>query len=79
MMVLVYAPAYWWVARYPARHPHLVLVALLGKVLGPIGFGYALATGALPLAFGPTILTNDVVWWPAFTRYLCVSARRRGG
>ena len=38
MFVLVYAPAYWWAARFPARHPHLIAIGLLGKLLGPLGF-----------------------------------------
>jgi hypothetical protein len=39
MFVLVYAPAYWWVSRRPAEHHHLIVIGLLGKVLGPVGFG----------------------------------------
>ncbi len=79
MFVLVYAPAYWWAGRYPERHPHLVVIGLLGKILGPIGFAWAAATGQLPPAFGVTILTNDLLWWPAFGLYLRDSARARGG
>jgi hypothetical protein len=79
MLVLVYAPGYWWAARYPERHPHLILIGLLGKVLGPIGFAWSLATGQLPLAFGWTILTNDLIWLPAFALYLREMAVRRGG
>jgi small multidrug resistance pump len=78
MFVLVYAPGYWWAARYPSRHPHLVLIGLLGKVLGPLGFAWTLAVGQLPLAFGLTILTNDLLWWPAFALYLRDAARIRG-
>ena len=79
MFVLVYAPAYWWAARYPDRHPHLILIGLLGKILGPIGFAWALLTGQLPWSFGWTILTNDIIWWPAFVLYLRDAAARRGG
>jgi small multidrug resistance pump len=79
MLVLVYAPAYWWVARYPERHRHLVLIGLLGKVLGPVGFAWSLLGGQLPLAFGLTILTNDLIWWPAFGMYLRDAARQSGG
>lgn len=79
MFVLVYAPAYWWVARYPDRHHHLILIGLLGKILGPIGFVWSAARGQLPLAFGWTILTNDLLWWPAFFAYLRDSARVHGG
>lgn len=79
MFVLVYAPAYWWVARYPARHRHLVAIGLLGKILGPIGFVFAAATGQLPLAFGWIIVTNDLIWWPSFMGYLRDSTRLNGG
>ena len=58
MFVLAYAPAYWWAGRLPERHVHLVLIGLLGKVLGPIGFAWAAASGQLPLGFGWTIITN---------------------
>jgi small multidrug resistance pump len=79
MFVLVYAPAYWWAARYPARHPHLILIGLLGKILGPIGFAWSALTGQLPLAFGWTIVFNDLIWWPAFIAYLGNAARLHGG
>ena len=79
MFVLVYAPAYWWAGRAPDRHPHLILIGLLGKVLGPIGFVWAVLTDQLPLAFGWTILFNDLIWWPAFILYLRDIAVLRGG
>jgi hypothetical protein len=79
MFVLVYAPVYWWAGRYPSRYRHLILIGLLGKVLGPIGFVWAYTHGQLPLAFGLTNLTNDVIWWPAFVLYLCQGARLSGG
>jgi hypothetical protein len=31
MFVLVFAPGYWWAARAPERHAHLILVGLLGN------------------------------------------------
>ena len=79
MMVLVYAPAYWWVGNDPVRHRHLVVIAMLGKLLGPLGFTWGVATHALPLAFGLTILTNDLLWWPAFMVFLTLAARASGG
>jgi len=79
MLVGVYAPAYYWAARYPERYPHLILIGFLGKLAGPVGFVYSAFTGQLPLAFGLTILTNDLVWWPSFALYLRDSARSRGG
>ena len=68
MMVLCYAPGYWLASRRPL--PELVAVGLLGKVLGPAGFAWALATGRLPASFALVIVANDVVWWPSFVRYL---------
>jgi hypothetical protein len=79
MFVLVYAPAYWWAARFPARHRHLIVIGLLGKLLGPLGFAWSVAGGALPITFGWTILTNDLIWWPAFALYLRDAARLSGG
>jgi hypothetical protein len=77
MFVLVYAPAYWWAAQNPQQHVHLIAIGLLGKLLGPIGFIWSLLTGQLPLAFGWTLLTNDLIWWPAFIAYLR-DVRREG-
>jgi hypothetical protein len=79
MLVLVYAPGYWWAARRPSQHAHLIAIALLGKTLGPIGFAWAAATGKLPLHFGLTILTNDLLWLPPFARYLHAATRACGG
>lgn len=79
MFVLVYAPAYWWVGRFPARHRHLVVIGLLGKVLGPLGFAWSATTARLPLVFGWTIVTNDLIWWPVFFLYLRAAARLCGG
>jgi hypothetical protein len=79
MFVLVYAPAYWWAGRDPARHRHLIVIGLLGKLLGPLGFAWAASRGRLPLAFGLTILTNDLLWWPVFFRFARDAARLSGG
>jgi hypothetical protein len=66
MVVGVYSVGYLTAARDPYRHWPIVLVGLLGKVAGPIGFVKAIYTGSLPLAFGSTILTNDLIWWIPF-------------
>jgi small multidrug resistance pump len=79
MFVLVYAPAYWWAARYPSRHPHLILIGLLGKLFGPIGYLWSAIAGSLPVAFGWIILTNDLLWWIPFALYLRDAARLSGG
>src|SRR5574341_1356642 len=79
MLVGVYAPAYWWAARRPDRHAHIILIAFIGKAAGPIGFLYGYLTGQLPLAFGLVNLTNDLIWLPAFWLYLREAARLHGG
>lgn len=79
MMVGVYAPAYWWASRDPLPRAHLVAVGLAGKVLGPLGFVWAVRTGRLPLRFGLTILSNDLVWWPAFAAIIGDAAESAGG
>jgi peroxiredoxin len=66
MIVGVYGVGYWIAARAPLRHWPIVLVGLLGKVLGPMGFVGAATRGDLPWAFGATIVTNDLIWWIPF-------------
>ena len=67
MIVGVYGLGYWAASRDPLRHWPIVLVGLLGKIFGPIGFVQAIVKGSLPLAFGATLLTNDFVWWIPFS------------
>lgn len=66
MIVGVYGVGYWIAARNPIHWWPIVLVGFLGKVLGPIGFAWAIAFDGFPVAFGWTILTNDLVWWTPF-------------
>jgi hypothetical protein len=67
MIVGVYGVGYAIAAYHPYRHWPIVLVGLLGKVLGPLGFCNALLTGRLPAVMGWTILTNDLIWWIPFS------------
>jgi hypothetical protein len=66
MIVGVYGIGYWIAARDPFTHWPIILVGLLGKVLGPIGFVQALVKGVFTLKAGVVSLTNDVVWWAPF-------------
>lgn len=67
MIVGVYGVGYWVAGNDPLRHWPIVLVGLLGKIFGPIGFLQAwLVDGAVPARFGLTILTNDLAWWAPF-------------
>jgi hypothetical protein len=70
MVVGVYGVGYLIAASDPARHWPIVLVGLLGKVLGPIGFAWSLARGDFPLVSGLTIVTNDLAWWAPFALIL---------
>jgi len=79
MLVAVYAPAYWWVARDPWRHRHFIVIGLLGKVLGPLGFLWSAWHGKLPWSFGWINLTNDLIWWLPFALFLRDAAAHSGG
>lgn len=70
MIVGVYGVGYWVAASDPRRHWPIVLVGLLGKLFGPVGFAVAVARGVFPPAFGLTILTNDLIWWVPFALML---------
>lgn len=70
MIVGVYGVGYAIAAYDSQRHWPIVLVGLLGKIFGPIGFVWAAAHGELPWSAGATILTNDLVWWLPFALIL---------
>jgi uncharacterized membrane protein HdeD (DUF308 family) len=70
MIVGVYGIGYLIAARDPARHWPIVLVGLLGKIFGPIGFIDAAIKGLLPWSMGATLLTNDLLWWAPFSMIL---------
>jgi hypothetical protein len=70
MIVGVYGVGYAIAASDPLRHWPIVLVGLLGKVLGPLGFLDAVRRGELPWAFGWVNVTNDLIWWVPFALIL---------
>jgi peroxiredoxin len=77
MIVGVYGVGYWIAARDPVRHWPIVLVGLLGKVLGPVGFLDAwLVREMVPARFGVVLLTNDLLWWAPFGMILAHAWRR---
>ena len=77
MMVGVYAYGYYLLAREPKRYSGFIWIALAGKTLGPIGFLYSAAAGALPWSFGWVCFFNDIIWWPVFWRFALEHARDR--
>ena len=70
MVVGLYGILYLEVARVPERGWLLAAVGLLGKVLGPVGLGRLIASGAWPPATAILCLTNDLLWWVPFAIYL---------
>lgn len=76
MIVGVYGVGYLAAARDPLRHWPIVLVGLLGKVFGPVGFLMAASRDELPWRFGWTIITNDLIWIAPFALILLASRTR---
>jgi small multidrug resistance pump len=66
MIVGVYGIGYWIAADDPIKHFPIVLVGLLGKIFGPIGFAQALWSGRFTFGFGINIIFNDLIWWIPF-------------
>ena len=75
MVIGVYGVGYWIAANDAATHWPIVLVGLLGKIFGPVGFVYSALSGELPWSMTPTFLANDVAWWIPFTAILVHAAR----
>ncbi len=78
MIVGVYGVGYAIASTDPVRWWPIVLVGLLGKILGPIGFAGAAARDELPLSFGWMILTNDLIWWIPFGAVIVTAWQRYG-
>lgn len=66
MVIGVYGLAYWWASYDPIRQWPIVMVGFLGKVFGPVGFVWNYARGEVPVEFGYTLPTNDLIWWIPF-------------
>ena len=75
MVVGVYGLGYVLAAHDPLRHWPIVLVGLLGKLFGPIGFVYAWSIGQVPLSFAWVNVFNDLIWWIPFAAILYHSFR----
>ncbi len=70
MIVGVYGIGYFLAAHDPTKHWPIVLVGLLGKVFGPIGFVWAILQGRFNISFGGVIVLNDLIWWIPFAYIL---------
>jgi hypothetical protein len=70
MVIGLYGVVYAEIARRPERGFMLALVGLVGKILGPMGLAFMIATGQWPAKTVLVILTNDLIWWIPFSLYL---------
>ena len=70
MIVGVYGIGYLAASRAPLRHWPIVLVGMLGKIFGPIGFIQTALAGDIAWSFGLLIIFNDLIWWIPFTALL---------
>ena len=77
MVIGAYGIGYLAASGHPVRHWPIVLVGLIGKICGPIGFVWTAARGDIAWSFGWTILTNDLLWWAPFGGILLAAWRTR--
>jgi peroxiredoxin len=73
MIIAVYGVGYAVASMNPYRHWPIVLVGLLAKIFGPIGFLQAALHGRLPWRAGWLIVANDLIWWVPFSLILAAS------
>lgn len=78
MFVMVFSIGYLYLSRDPERYAPFALIGLLGKIFGPIGFLWGWWTGQMPGVVGLTLLTNDLLWWPAFGMFVYETFVRDG-
>lgn len=75
MVVGIYGLAYAYAAvRLDVARP-FILLGLLGKILGPMGWVLTVATGEWPLRTFSLIAFNDLVWWLPFGLFLLEGTR----
>jgi len=70
MVLGLYGVLYLEVARRPEHGWLVAAVGLTGKILGPLGLAWLIATGVWPYDTVVLVVTNDLIWWAPFGRYL---------
>jgi hypothetical protein len=75
MVVGVYGLGYAYAATRLDRAFPFIVLGLLGKVLGPIGWAGTVASGEWPARTFTLVLFNDLVWWLPFALFLIDGTR----
>jgi len=70
MVIGLYGLAYYWASYDYIRHWPIVMIGLMGKVFGPLGYIYNIVMGTAPASFGYTLIPNDLIWWIPFVMML---------
>jgi len=70
MVLGLYGVLYLEVARRPEHGWLVAAVGLTGKILGPLGLAWLIATDVWPYDTVVLVVTNDLIWWAPFGRYL---------
>ena len=76
MVIGIYGIGYWIASNDPIRHWPIVLVGLLGKLFGPIGFFMNYFQENVPFAFFYALVTNDFIWWIPFFYILKITYQK---
>ena len=77
MVIGLYGLAYYWASYDYIRHWPIVMIGLMGKVFGPLGYIYNIAMGTAPTSFGYTLIPNDLIWWIPFV--MMINHARKAG
>src|SRR5262245_47154532 len=70
MVVGTYGLGYAYAALRLDRAIPFIVIGLVGKVLGPIGWLVTVRSGELPVRTFPLVLFSDLVWWLPFALFL---------
>ena len=77
MIVGVYGIGYIAASKNYITHWPIILVGLLGKIFGPIGFLDAAINQSIKWEFGYIIILNDLIWLFPFTMMLIHACKSR--
>lgn len=70
MVVGLYGLLYGYAACRLDRAFPIILIGLIGKILGPLGWVLAVRSGEWPLRTLSLVLFNDLIWWVPFALFL---------